>query len=93
MVVSTGGRWRISALPYLRDHARGNAALVKELPGLRVYGGDDRIEALTDKVTDRQELKVHRHPFTVLHSFICACDCEVIGLNPRVGRMTSLLGS
>ncbi|XP_023677939.1 hydroxyacylglutathione hydrolase-like protein [Paramormyrops kingsleyae] len=54
------------------DHARGNAALVKELPGLRVYGGDDRIEALTDKVTDRQELKFHslnvRCLFTPCHT-------------------------
>ncbi|KAJ8387119.1 hypothetical protein AAFF_G00160590 [Aldrovandia affinis] len=39
------------------DHARGNEALAKEIPGLRVYGGDDRIGALTDKVTDAQELK------------------------------------
>lgn len=41
-----------------RDHARGNEALVKEVPGLRVYGGDDRIGGLTDKVTNVQELKV-----------------------------------
>lgn len=41
-----------------RDHARGNEALVKEVPGLRVYGGDDRIGGLTDKVTNAQELKV-----------------------------------
>lgn len=42
----------------IRDHARGNEALVQEVPGLRVYGGDDRIEGLTDKVTNEQELKV-----------------------------------
>lgn len=41
-----------------RDHARGNEALVKDVPGLRVYGGDDRIGGLTDKVTNAQELKV-----------------------------------
>ncbi|XP_017277352.1 hydroxyacylglutathione hydrolase, mitochondrial [Kryptolebias marmoratus] len=39
------------------DHARGNEALRKELPHLKVYGRDDRIEGLTDKVTDNQELK------------------------------------
>lgn len=39
------------------DHARGNEALVKEIPGLRVYGGDTRIGGLTDKVTNEQELK------------------------------------
>lgn len=42
----------------IRDHARGNEALVKEVPGLRVYGGDDRIGGLTDKVANEQELKV-----------------------------------
>lgn len=31
---------------------------MKEIPGLRVYGGDDRIGGLTDKVTSEQELKV-----------------------------------
>lgn len=44
--------------PLTRDHARGNEALVKEVPGLRVYGGDDRIGGLTDKMTNAQELKV-----------------------------------
>lgn len=39
------------------DHARGNEALVKEVPGLRVYGGDTRIGGLTDKVSNEQELK------------------------------------
>lgn len=42
----------------IRDHARGNEVLVQEVPGLRVYGGDDRIGGLTDKVTNEQELKV-----------------------------------
>lgn len=34
-----------------RDHAGGNEKLVKLLPGLRVYGGDNRVGALTQKVT------------------------------------------
>lgn len=42
---------------YHWDHARGNETLVKEISGLKVYGADDRIEGLTDKVTDCQELK------------------------------------
>lgn len=46
------------AVSTCRDHARGNEALLKELPDLRVYGGDDRIGGLTDKVTNAQELKV-----------------------------------
>ncbi|XP_069037087.1 hydroxyacylglutathione hydrolase-like protein isoform X5 [Lepisosteus oculatus] len=39
------------------DHARGNEELAKEVPGLKVYGGDDRIGALTDKVFHAQDLK------------------------------------
>ncbi|KAM3864320.1 hydroxyacylglutathione hydrolase-like protein [Diretmus argenteus] len=54
------------------DHARGNEALLKDVPGLRVYGGDDRIGGLTDKVTDTQELKFNsinvRCLFTPCHT-------------------------
>lgn len=32
------------------DHAGGNAKLCKKFNNLQVYGGDDRIEALTHKV-------------------------------------------
>lgn len=42
-----------------RDHAGGT----KELQGLfggklKIYGGDDRIESLTNKVADNQKLQV-----------------------------------
>ncbi|XP_005007446.1 hydroxyacylglutathione hydrolase, mitochondrial isoform X3 [Cavia porcellus] len=40
------------------DHAGGNEKLVKLEPGLKVYGGDDRIGALTDKVTHLSTLQV-----------------------------------
>ncbi|XP_030646712.1 hydroxyacylglutathione hydrolase-like protein [Chanos chanos] len=54
------------------DHARGNEALVKEIPELRVYGGDDRIGGLTDKVVGDQELKFNsinvRCLFTPCHT-------------------------
>ncbi|XP_076998336.1 hydroxyacylglutathione hydrolase, mitochondrial isoform X3 [Tamandua tetradactyla] len=40
------------------DHAGGNEKLVKLLPGLKVYGGDDRIGALTHKVTHLSTLQV-----------------------------------
>ncbi|XP_039631434.1 hydroxyacylglutathione hydrolase-like protein isoform X1 [Polypterus senegalus] len=39
------------------DHARGNENLAKEVPGVQVYGADDRIGALTHKVVHNQELK------------------------------------
>ncbi|XP_057672926.1 hydroxyacylglutathione hydrolase-like protein [Corythoichthys intestinalis] len=54
------------------DHAHGNEALLKEIPGLKVYGGDERIDGLTDKVTDAQELKFNsinvRCLFTPCHT-------------------------
>ncbi|XP_058142641.1 hydroxyacylglutathione hydrolase, mitochondrial [Dasypus novemcinctus] len=40
------------------DHAGGNEKLVKLQPGLKVYGGDDRIGALTHKVTHLSTLQV-----------------------------------
>lgn len=39
-----------------RDHAGGNADLVKRVgkeAGIKVYGGDERVGALTDKVSKR----------------------------------------
>ncbi|XP_060757604.1 hydroxyacylglutathione hydrolase-like protein isoform X1 [Neoarius graeffei] len=54
------------------DHARGNEALLKDLPDLQVYGGDDRIMGLTHKVTNGQELKFNtinvRCLFTPCHT-------------------------
>ncbi|XP_051634925.1 hydroxyacylglutathione hydrolase-like protein isoform X1 [Manacus candei] len=38
------------------DHARGNEELARLCPGLRVFGADQRIGALTDTVTHGQEL-------------------------------------
>ncbi|XP_033373806.1 hydroxyacylglutathione hydrolase, mitochondrial isoform X3 [Parus major] len=40
------------------DHAGGNEKLVKMEPGLRVYGGDGRVGALTQKVSHLTALKV-----------------------------------
>lgn len=41
-----------------RDHARGNEELVRLCPGLRVYGADERIGALTHRVAPDEELTV-----------------------------------
>nr|KAF6366289.1 hydroxyacylglutathione hydrolase [Pipistrellus kuhlii] len=41
-----------------RDHAGGNEKLVKLQPGLKVYGGDERIGALTHKITHLSTLQV-----------------------------------
>lgn len=43
---------------YFRDHAGGNEDLVKAHPGLTVYGGDDRIGALTQKVTHNTKFNI-----------------------------------
>lgn len=40
------------------DHAGGNEELVKLSPGLKVYGGDSRIGALTNKVTHNTKLNI-----------------------------------
>ncbi|XP_068886469.1 hydroxyacylglutathione hydrolase, mitochondrial isoform X1 [Aphelocoma coerulescens] len=40
------------------DHAGGNEKLVKMEPGLRVYGGDSRVGALTQRVSHLTALKV-----------------------------------
>lgn len=42
----------------LRDHAGGNEKMVKLVPGLTVYGGDDRVDALTSKVKHNNTFKV-----------------------------------
>ena len=42
---------------YFRDHAGGNEKLLGMAPGLTVYGGDDRIGALTNKVSHGDEFK------------------------------------
>ncbi|XP_026543675.1 hydroxyacylglutathione hydrolase-like protein [Notechis scutatus] len=50
------------------DHARDNEELAKLYPGLEVYGGDERVGALTHRVTHEQELKVSMEwitPFAV----------------------------
>ena len=60
-----------------RDHAGGNENIVKKVDGLEVCGGDDRIGALTRKVTHGDELKVGqlnvRCLFTPCHTsgYIC----------------------
>lgn len=43
----------------IRDHAGGNEELVKKCKNaLKVFGGDQRIGALTDQVKDGDQLKI-----------------------------------
>jgi len=47
------------------DHAGGNEEIVKSIPGLKVYGGDDRINALTNKVGDGDTITIGSIKITV----------------------------
>uniref|UniRef100_A0A669DI85 Hydroxyacylglutathione hydrolase, mitochondrial n=1 Tax=Oreochromis niloticus TaxID=8128 RepID=A0A669DI85_ORENI len=40
------------------DHAGGNEKMLKLMPGLKVYGGDDRVDAITKKVSHSNTFKV-----------------------------------
>lgn len=40
------------------DHAGGNEKLFKMVNNLKVYGGDDRIDALTNKVTEGDKFDI-----------------------------------
>eukprot|EP00002_Diphylleia_rotans_P019385 TRINITY_DN3750_c0_g3_i2.p1 TRINITY_DN3750_c0_g3~~TRINITY_DN3750_c0_g3_i2.p1 ORF type:complete len:257 (+),score=59.99 TRINITY_DN3750_c0_g3_i2:62-832(+) len=40
------------------DHAGGNSDFLKLMPGIPVWGGDERIEALSNKVDDQEVLNV-----------------------------------
>ncbi|XP_006901961.1 PREDICTED: hydroxyacylglutathione hydrolase, mitochondrial isoform X2 [Elephantulus edwardii] len=57
------------------DHAGGNDKLVKMEPGLKVYGGDDRIGALTNKVAHLSTLQA------------TPCLWLAVGSSTRVPRM------
>ena len=41
-----------------RDHAGGNKQLKEMMPNLLVYGGDERIDCLTKKVSHDDQLKI-----------------------------------
>ncbi|TPX42033.1 hydroxyacylglutathione hydrolase [Synchytrium endobioticum] len=40
------------------DHAGGNRSIAAQLPEIAVYGGDDRVDALTHKVDDGARFKI-----------------------------------
>jgi len=40
------------------DHAGGNEALLRDIPNIPVYGGDDRIAALSNKVKEGDSFKI-----------------------------------
>lgn len=58
-------------LPYLkinRDHSGGNVKIADLHKGLVIYGGDERIPAMTNTVADNDTFKVHQpHYITQLY--------------------------
>lgn len=56
------------------DHAGGNEKLVKLVPGLKVYGGDERVGALTNRATHLSTLQVGS-----LHVKCLATPCHTSG--------------
>ena len=59
-----------------RDHAGGNKDLAKMLPNVRVYGGDDRIDAVTDKIKHDDQFKVRYSIINRLLHMHCNCVLE-----------------
>ncbi|KXS10408.1 hydroxyacyl glutathione hydrolase [Gonapodya prolifera JEL478] len=50
------------------DHAGGNEKLASLVPGVRIYGSDDRIPALTNSVSHNDTFKIGSLTVTVLHT-------------------------
>ncbi|RUS30462.1 beta-lactamase-like protein [Jimgerdemannia flammicorona] len=48
------------------DHAGGNKKILAKLPDLRVFGGDNRIEGVTNQVKDREEIRLGSLKITAL---------------------------
>ncbi|XP_004558407.3 hydroxyacylglutathione hydrolase, mitochondrial isoform X1 [Maylandia zebra] len=56
------------------DHAGGNEKMLKLMPGLKVYGGDDRVDAITKKVSHSNAFKVGS-----LHVKCLSTPCHTTG--------------
>ncbi|KAJ3086846.1 hypothetical protein HK102_012361 [Quaeritorhiza haematococci] len=69
VVRRSGGKLRaILTTHHHADHAAGNPGMLKEFPGLKVYGGDDRVDALDNKVGDGEKFHIGSLEVTALHT-------------------------
>lgn len=50
------------------DHAGGNELLLETIKNIPIYGGDDRIEALTDKLSPNETFKIENISIKCLHT-------------------------
>lgn len=57
-----------------RDHSGGNVALSKMFPEVRVYGFDDRIPAITNKLSDQESFSLGHLRIEAIH-----CPCHTSG--------------
>lgn len=50
------------------DHAGGNARVIEKIKDIPIYGGDDRIEALTSKLSHNEMFQVDKTVIQCLHT-------------------------
>ncbi|KAJ3201815.1 hypothetical protein HDU67_001046, partial [Dinochytrium kinnereticum] len=65
--------WKVTSVlttHHHADHAGGNVDFVKLVPGVPVYGGDDRIGALSVTVEDRKKFSLGKVEVTPMYT-IC----------------------
>lgn len=76
------------------DHAGGNDELVKLHPGLKVYGGDIRIGALTDKIMHNSQINIGQLKvqclFTPCHT--AGHICYYVSTNDEVNETAVFTG-
>lgn len=49
------------------DHCGGNSQMLSHFPGIKVFGGDERVQAITDLVKDGDELELFDTKIKVFH--------------------------
>ena len=50
------------------DHSSGNSHFKEKYPNIKVYGGDERVEALTDLVKDNDIIKFGEFEVKCIHT-------------------------
>lgn len=54
-----------------RDHAGGNKEMASLIPGIKIYGGGEKVEALTNKVQDGDTLQIGKTIKVKVHHTPC----------------------
>lgn len=62
--------------------------MLKLMPGLKVYGGDDRVDAITKKVSHSNAFKVRRANSALWSNYkLQMNDCSLMFFSPQVGSL------